>query len=81
MGLSSINQHKYNDITNKIKNGTVKPNDNRYKGDIVIPNIKNVGANKISVSGKDIVVTKIVISRFCCTVTQLQNPSLRILLH
>jgi len=49
MGLSSINQHKYNDITNKIKNGTGEPNDNRYKGDIVIPNIKNVGANKISV--------------------------------
>jgi hypothetical protein len=41
MGLSGINRYKYDDITHKIKNGTVEPNDSRYKGDIVIPNIKN----------------------------------------
>lgn len=48
------------------KNGTVEPNDIRYKEDIVILSTKNVRANKISVLCKNIVIAQIVISRFHC---------------
>ena len=51
----------------KINNGTIELNDIRYKEDIVIPSIKNVGANKISILGKDIIITQIVIASFCCS--------------
>jgi len=50
----------------KINIGTVERNDNRYEEDIVIPKAKNVGPNKISVLGKDIVISNIVISSFYC---------------
>ena len=50
----------------KINNGTVEPNDIRYEEDIVTLGTKNVGANKLSVLGKDIVIPQIVISSFYC---------------
>jgi hypothetical protein len=46
--------------------GTAEPNDIRYKGDIVKHYIKIARTEGISLLPQDIVITKIVISRFYC---------------
>jgi hypothetical protein len=71
--ISRISRHKSVQICINITISSLNPyfgtenaNDNRYKEDIVNLLQKNKGAERISLTCKDIAISGIVISRFCC---------------